>query len=75
MKTLLSNIRKKVNHIIWAQVGTGVFLLIMAVLIVWVDFFLELMVGLIVIMVSYVFFYGAYKLWSIKKEVEKYFKL
>lgn len=47
----------------------------LAVLIIWTDFVLRLVVGIIVIIVAFVFFYGAHKLWLIKKDVEKYFKL
>ena len=63
---------KKVNGIIWTLIANGVILLILAVLIVWTDFMLRLIFGLIAIVIAYVFFYAAYKVHSAKKEVEKY---
>jgi len=47
----------------------------LGVMIVWTDFLLRLVVGLFVIIIAYSFFYGAYKIWWLKKEIEKYFKL
>ncbi|MFH1661928.1 MAG: hypothetical protein ABIA02_02435 [Candidatus Falkowbacteria bacterium] len=75
MKNLIKEIKKKVNGIIWTLIGTGIILLMLGVLIVWTDFVLRLVIGLLVIVVAYVFFYLAYKIWNLKKEVEKYFKI
>jgi len=74
MKNFFSAINKKINGIIWTLASTGVFLLIMGVLIVWTDFVLRLLIGLLVIAVAYVFFYGAYKVWALKGEIDKYLK-
>lgn len=54
---------------------TGVILVILSILIVWTDFMLQLVIGLIILVMAYAFFHLAYKLWWIKREVEKYFKL
>lgn len=75
MKNFINQTQRKINGIIWTLVSTGVILLLLAVLIVWTDFFLRLVMGLLVIVVAYAFFYGAYKIWSLKKDVEKFFKL
>lgn len=75
MKNFIDQVKRKINGVIWTSIGTGVILLILAVLIVWTDFVLRLIIGLSVIVIAYGFFYGAYKVWSLKKEVEKYFKL
>ncbi len=75
MKNFIDQTKKKINGVIWTLVSTGVILLLLAVLIVWTDFFLRLVMGLLVIIVAYAFFYGAYKLWSLKNDVEKFFKL
>jgi hypothetical protein len=58
-----------------AMVFTGIILLILSVLIIWTDFVLRLIVGMVVILIAYIFFYLAYKMWALKKEVEKFFKL
>jgi len=74
MKNLFSAIEKKLNGIIWTLILTGLFLLILGVLIVWTDFVVRLLIGLLVIVVAYVFFYGGIKAWGVKREVEKFLK-
>jgi len=74
MHNLFKKIKKKVNGIIWTLTSTGIVLLLLGVLIVWTDFVMRLVVGLLVIVIAYVFFYGAYKIWALKKEVEKHLK-
>ena len=59
---------------IFTLASTGVILLILSVLIVWTDFMLRLVVGLIIICIAYVFFYSAYKFWVFKKEIDKFIK-
>lgn len=66
MKDILAPLRGKVTDIIINFVMVGVVLLIMAVLVVWTDFVLELLVGIIIIVLAYILFYGAYKLWKIR---------
>jgi hypothetical protein len=75
MKNLLSHIGGKINGLVWTLVSTGIFMLILGVLIVWTEFVLRLLVGLFAIVIAYVFFYGAYKIWHMKKEIEKFVKL
>lgn len=75
MKTLIKQTKRKINGIIWTLISTGIILLLLGMLIVWYDFVLRLIIGLVVIVIAYVFFYGAYKIWALKKEIEKYFKL
>lgn len=75
MQNLIKNIRRKINGVIISLVCTGLILVLLAILIVWTDFMLQLVIGLLVIVMAYAFFHLAYKLWWIKKEVEKYFKL
>ena len=75
MKTFLKQTKRKINGVIWTLISTGIILLLLGMLIVWYDFVLRLVIGLVVIVVAYVFFYVAYKIWALKKEVEKYFKL
>ncbi|MFH1412593.1 MAG: hypothetical protein ABIG10_01000 [bacterium] len=67
MKQLLAPIRKKINELMRTLIISGIILTVLAVLIAWTDFVLRLMVGLIILVIAYSFFYGAYKLWTIKK--------
>ena len=75
MKTLITQTKRKINGIIWTLVSTGIILLLLGVLIVWRPFVLQLTIGLVVIVIAYAFFYGAYKIWALKKDIEKIFKL
>ena len=75
MVNFFKAIKRKVNGLIWTLVSTGIIMLMLAVLIVWTSFMLRLIVGLLVMVVAYVFFYAAYKVWALKKEIEKHFKL
>lgn len=75
MQNLLKKIKRKIDGVIINLICTGAILVILAVLIVWTDFVLQLVIGLFVVVVAYVFFYLAYKIWWLKREVEKYFKL
>ncbi len=75
MHEFIKKIKKKVNGIIFTLITTGIVLLILAVLVVWTDFVLRLVIALFVIVVAYIFFYLAYKIWHLKKAVEKHFKI
>ena len=75
MVNFFKAIKRKVSGLIWTLVSTGIIMLMLAVLIVWTSFMLRLIVGLLVMVVAYVFFYAAYKVWALKKEIEKHFKL
>lgn len=65
---------KKINHLAWVLVGNGVVMLILSILIVWTDFMLRLIMGLMAFLVAYIFLYGAYKVWTLKKLLDKYIK-
>jgi len=75
MQNLFKRIKAAINGAIIHFIVSGVILFMAAVLIVWTDFFLRLVIGLLVIIVAYMFFYLAYKIWWLKREIEKYLKL
>ena len=75
MQNLFQHIKASINGAIIHLVASGLVLIMAAVLIVWTDFFLRLVIGLLVIAVAYVFFYLAYKIWRIKREIERHLKL
>lgn len=74
MDKISTAVEKKVDHLAWVFVANGIFLLILAVLIVWTDFMLRLVMGLMAVIIAYVFLYSAYKLWHLKKVLDKYIK-
>ena len=75
MINLFKEINKKINGLVWSFISTGIILMLLAVLIVWTDFMLRLTVGLLVLVIAYAFLYGGYKIWTVKKEIEKHFKV
>lgn len=75
MQNLIKKIRVKINWAIISLISTGLILVFFGILIVWTDFVLRLVLGLFIMVVAYAFFHLAYKIWWIKNEVEKYFKL
>jgi uncharacterized membrane protein HdeD (DUF308 family) len=66
---------KKLNHLAWVLVANGIILLLLAVLIVWIPFMLQYLIGLIAIIIGFVFLYSAYRIWHLKNIIDKYFKL
>lgn len=74
MKNFLKAINKKIDGLILTLIINGIILLMLGVLVVWTDFVLRLVVGLVIIVIAYVFFYGAYRVWHFKKDMLKYFK-
>jgi 1,4-dihydroxy-2-naphthoate octaprenyltransferase len=74
MEKISNLLDKKINHLTWVLIVNGIILLILGVLIVWTDFMLRLVMGLIAVLVAYVFLYGAYKLSHLKKILDKYIK-
>jgi ABC-type bacteriocin/lantibiotic exporter with double-glycine peptidase domain len=75
MQNLFKQIKATINGTIISFVASGLILIMAAILIVWTDFFLRLVIGLFVIVVAYMFFYLAFKTWQFKKAIEKYLKL
>ena len=74
MQNLFKTINYKMNGVIIHFVITGVILVMAAVLIVWTDFFLKLVIGLLAVVAAYLFFYLAYKIWWLKKQIDKFLK-
>lgn len=72
MLHLFKDIKHKLNGIIWSFISTGIILLMLAVLMVWTDFMLKLVVGLVVVIISYTFIYSGYKIWLLKRDIEKH---
>lgn len=67
MTKILEPIRKKIHELMRALIIVGVLLTILAVLIAWSEYLLRLLMALFILVIAYSFFYGAYKLWTVKK--------
>jgi type IV secretory pathway VirB3-like protein len=75
MQKLIQLIQKKVNGMILSLMIAGVIMLMLAVLIVWSQLILQLAVGMFIVVIAYMFFFAAYKIWALKKEIEKHLKI
>lgn len=75
MVNLFKSISHKLNGLIWSLASTGFITLLLSILVVWTNFMVRLVVGLLILLVAYVFIYAAYKLWCLKRAIEQYFKL
>jgi len=74
MEKISNVLDKKIKCFIWSLVASGIFMIFLAILIVWTDLILRLIIGLLALVVAYIFLFGAYKLWTIKKIIDKYIK-
>lgn len=70
MENLLTLAKRKLTDLQWVFIVNGVIMLILAVLIVWTDIVLRLLVGLIVLLVAYSLFYAAYKIHAVRKIID-----
>ncbi len=72
MNGISKTINKKINSTIWHLSTTGLVFLFLSVLVVWTEFMSRLLVGFFILMVAYIFFYLSFRLWEIKKELDKF---
>ncbi len=73
MLNLIKGVKKKVNSIVYSLVFTGVLLIILGVLIIINDLIFRILIALFIFIVAYTFLFGAHRLWSIKREFDKFF--
>lgn len=72
MLVFLKSVNNKINGLFWSLLFTGIILLLLSILIVWTDLILRLMLGFFVLIIAYIFLYGAFKVWELKKEIRKF---
>lgn len=72
MLNLFKSINRKLKGMMWTFIGTGILLALLGVLMVWTDLVLKLVMGLITIVIAYMFLYIGLKLHHIKKEIEDF---
>lgn len=71
---LVKNITKKINGTVFSLASTGVLLLILGILVMVNALVFRILLALFIFLVAYVFLYGAFRLWGIKKEIDHFFK-
>ena len=76
MTNLVKSLKLKLNSMVWTLASTGVMLLLLGALTVFGgDVLGRLAIAVFVMAIAYIFFYLAHKFWSIKNELEKFFKI
>ncbi len=70
MGNILDMARRKLAEIQRVFIVNGIIMLVLAVLIVWTNVVLQLLVGLMVLLVAYSLFYIAYKVHTIRKLID-----
>ncbi len=71
MNQFLQPVADKLSQVMWALIFNGAILVILAALLTWNVFILQLLIGLVVLVVAGSFFYAAHKLYLIKKLLKK----
>lgn len=62
--------REKLSGLMWTFVTVGCLMLILAVLIVWTDIAVKLLLGFIVLLAAYCLFYAARKIHALRKLID-----
>lgn len=70
MVNFLELTRKKLADVQRVFIINGIIMLVLAVLIVWTNVVLQLLVGLMVLLVAYSLFYVAFKVRAIRKLID-----
>ena len=70
MANILDIVRRKLSDLQRVFIVNGIIMLILAVLIVWTDVILRLLVGLVILLVAYSLFYVAYKVHIVRKIID-----
>ena len=71
MNQFLQPVAEKISQVMWALILNGAILVILAALITWNVFIMQLLIGLMVLVIAGSFFYAAHKLYLIKKILKK----
>lgn len=71
MLNLLKPVTDKIGQMITTLIINGLILVVLAALITWNVIILQLLIGLVVLVVAFSFFYTARKLYIIKKLLSK----
>ncbi len=67
MENVIKAINKKVKQIIISLTVVGILLLILSFLTVWTEFMAKLVMGMVILLMAYVFLSTAYRLWQIQQ--------
>jgi hypothetical protein len=75
MSEILKSIRFKLNGAAFTLISTAIALVLLAAAVVWIPFMVNIIVGLLILVMAFIFGYLGLKFLSIKQDIEKIFKL
>jgi len=75
MEKFLKAIRSKLNQVIVNFSVVGGLLLILSFLTVWTDFMAKLVLGMVILLLAYVFLSTAYRLGKINQDLNNFWKI
>ena len=75
MSEIIKSIKFKLNSAAFTLISTAIVLVLLAATVVWVPFMVNVIVGLLILIMAFVFGYLGLKFISIRKDIEKIFKL
>jgi uncharacterized membrane protein HdeD (DUF308 family) len=75
MLELFSKINRRINHLAWVMLTTGIFMLFFGAFILIDPVILHIVVSLVVIFLGFSFSYSAWKLWHLKEEIERHLNI
>ena len=67
MENAIKVINKKIKQIVIGLTVVGILLLILSFLTVWTTFMAKLVMGMVILLMAYVFLSTAYRLWQIQQ--------
>lgn len=75
MLELFGAIKNKLSHMAWSALFSGLVLLVLGMLTIIKVMVVQVVVGLFLIVNGFVFLFLALKLWEIRAEIAKHFKM
>lgn len=75
MSEIIKSIKFKLNGAAFTLISTAIALVLLAASVVWIPFMVNVIVGLLILIMAFVFAYLGAKFLSIKNDIEKIFKL
>ncbi|HRH32832.1 MAG TPA: hypothetical protein PK720_01625 [bacterium] len=70
MQNILSIVKTKLSSLMWTFIVTGILLVLLAVISVWTDLLLRLLMGLTILLIAFSLFSVAHKIHSIRKHLD-----
>lgn len=75
MSEIIKSIKFKLTSAALTLISTSVALVLLAASVVWVQYMVQVVVGLLILIMAFIFAYLGFKFLGIKKDIEKILKM